>query len=208
MKSIKILAAGLLLFSTSAIFAQAKVDNSTTRKISYGIKGGVNFSRVTGDDIDNQEARTNFHAGLFVEVPLADIFSIQAEALYSGEGFKSKYSDPLANTTQKAEYQLDYINVPVLAKVYVTKGLSIEAGPQFDFKVDEKIDNKPTVEGGATDTDFASNFSFGVAGGLTFQTEFGLFASGRYTYGLTNIAKADDVDLRNSVFQISLGYKF
>jgi len=34
----------------------------------------------------------------------------------------------------------------------------------------------------------------------------GLFASGRYTYGFTDVV--EDADTRNSVFQISIGYKF
>ncbi|RYG43204.1 MAG: hypothetical protein EOO01_21710 [Chitinophagaceae bacterium] len=55
----------------------------------------------------------------------------------------------------------------------------------------------------------AENFEFGVVGGLTFQTEIGLFATGRYNYGFTEIFKSEGVkDIHNSVFQIGVGYKF
>ncbi|MGK4567372.1 outer membrane beta-barrel protein [Flavobacterium sp. 3HN19-14] len=113
----------------------------------------------------------------------------------------------------KIEAKVDYISVPVLAKIYVTDGLSFEVGPQFNFKVNEQLDDESAA--GGIDTDGAENFEFAVAGGVTFQTSIGLFATGRYTYGLTNAFKEDafgpgtgDVDAKNSVFQIGVGYKF
>jgi hypothetical protein len=136
---------------------------------------------------------------------MADIFSIQVEALYSGQGFKYDFESILGEN-EEVEYQLDYINVPVLAKVYVLEGLSLEVGPQFSFKVNEEIDGDPTDDEGDTDLDEANDFEFGIAAGLTFQTQMGLFATGRYNMGLTDII--DDVDGKNSVFQIGVGYKF
>ncbi len=124
------------------------------------------------------------------------------EALYSGQGFKTN----LDLGSGKVEYQLDYINVPVLAKFYIVEGLSIEAGPQFSFKVNEEVDADPNGDGGDFDRDSAETFDFGVAGGLTFQTSMGLFATARYTQGITDVVK--DQDIKNSVFQIGIGYKF
>lgn len=199
------------LFTTSALFlgavavsnAQEDASNMDSMSPSFGVKGGVNFATISGSDIDSPESRTSFHVGVVAEFPLADIFSIQAEALYSGQGFDFDFNGPDGD---KAELQLDYINVPVLAKVYVTKGLSIEAGPQFSFLVNEELDFNPNSDDGDFDMDEAETFEFGVAAGLTFQTEMGLFATGRYNVGLTEIYK--DVDAKNSVFQLGIGYKF
>jgi len=206
MKSIKFLAAGLVMLSAVTISnAQTEADNSSDRSFSFGVKGGVNFATVTGgEDFDSPDSRTSFHAGVVAELPVTDMFSVQAEALYSGQGFKLDFDGPEGD---KAEYQLDYINVPVLAKFYLTKGFSIEAGPQFSFLVNEEFDANPFSDGGdVVIEDGANSFEFGVAAGITFQTEMGLFASGRYNYGITEIY--DDSKLNNSVFQISLGYKF
>lgn len=211
MKSLKFLGAAAILFVGTTAMAQDKVDNTADRSLSFGVKGGVNFANVTGADNWNTNARTSFHVGAVAEMPLADIFSLQVEALYSGQGFEADRRGPDGD---KAEFQLDYINVPVLAKVYVTKGLSIEAGPQFSFLVNEEFDLNPNSGDG--DIDFnntrldAENFEFGVVGGLTFQTEFGLFATGRYNYGFTEIFRNSEVakDIHNSVFQIGVGYKF
>lgn len=183
--------------------AQEDASNKDSMAISFGVKGGVNFATISGNDIDSPESRTSFHVGVVAEFPLADIFSIQAEALYSGQGFDFDFDGPDGD---KAELQLDYINVPVLAKVYVTKGLSIEAGPQFSFLINEEVDLNPNSDDGDFDMDEAETFEFGVAAGLTFQTEMGLFATGRYNVGLTEIYK--DVDAKNSVFQLGIGYKF
>ena len=186
--------------------AQDNASNMNSMAPSFGVKGGVNFATVTGDDFESPDSRTSFHVGLVGEMPLADIFSIQVEALYSGQGFKSDIDGGLFGGDGEIEYQLDYINVPVLAKVYVIEGLSLEAGPQFSFLVNEEIDIDADSDDGDWPTDEAEDFEFGVAAGLTFQTDMGLFASGRYNMGLTDIVK--DSDIRNSVFQISLGYKF
>ncbi|HLA55509.1 MAG TPA: porin family protein [Flavobacterium sp.] len=204
MKSIKILIAAALIFTAVNISnAQNEADNTASKSISFGVKGGVNFATITGDDFDSPDMRTSFHVGALVEMPLADIFSLQLEAMYSGQGFKS---DIEGSDGDKVEYQLDYVNVPVLAKLYVTKGLSFEVGPQFSFKVNEEVDSDPNNDPGDTDVDVAEDFDFGVAGGLTFQTDMGLFASGRYIYGMSDVV--EDTDAHNSVFQISLGYKF
>lgn len=205
MKSLKFLAAGIFLFSTSVLTAQ-KADNSLDRSPSFGVKGGVNFTHISGaDEFSDTKSRTSFHVGVVGEFPLTDMFSLQAEALYSGQGYDATLDLPLVGS-RDYEMQLDYIQVPVLAKVYLTRGLSVEAGPQFSFLINEEIDFRPEDDAGDIDMDEAKSFDFGIAAGLTFQTEMGLFATGRYSYGLTDIY--DNVDARNTVFQIGIGYKF
>lgn len=200
MKNLKIFAAVLLYGITQFSNAQTTTTTSTTSGISFGIKGGVNFATVAGDDFDSPDSRTSFHVGVLAELPIAEGFSIQAEALYSGQGFEFEVLG------DKVEYQLDYISVPVLAKIYITNGFSFEVGPQISFKINEEFDNDPNNDGGDLGLDEAESVDFALAGGVTFQTEMGFFATGRYTYGLTDIIK--DVDAKNTVFQIGVGYKF
>lgn len=206
MKSLKIFATAIVFASALTANAQSEADNTNDMSPSFGIKGGVNFATVTGDDFDSPDMRTSFHVGAVAEFPLADMFSLQAEGVYSSKGFKSNIDGGIIGGDGDIEYQLDYIDVPVLAKIYVTKGLSFEVGPQFSFLVNEEIDSDPTDDPGDLETNEAENFDFGVAGGLTFQTDMGLFATGRYTYGMTEII--EDSDAHNSVFQVSIGYKF
>lgn len=206
MKLFKLFSVCALMGASVAATAQGNDSNTDSMAISFGVKGGVNFATVTGDDFESPDSRTSFHVGVLAEFPLADIFSLQVEALYSGQGFKTNIDGGLFGGDGDVEYQLDYVNVPVLAKVYIIEGLSVEVGPQFSFKVNEEIDTDPSDDPGDTDLNEAEDFDFGVAAGLTFQTDMGLFASGRYNLGVTDII--EDVDVKNSVFQIGIGYKF
>lgn len=194
-----------------AISASAQeADNTRSMSPSFGVKGGVNFATVNGDGFDSPDSRTSFHVGALAEFPLAEMFSVQVEALYSGQGFEYNYNLPIVGS-QTVEYQLDYINVPVLAKVYLFKGFSLEAGPQFSFLVNEEIDSAPNDNEGDTNTDNAKDFEFGFAGGVTFQTDMGLFATARYNQGVTEIfedRENADNKASNSVFQIGIGFKF
>lgn len=208
MKLFKLLSVSALLFGAVTVAsAQEDASNKDSMAVSFGVKGGVNFATLDGGDIDSPDSRTSFHVGVFAEIPVADIFSVQVEALYSGQGAEYDFR---GSDGDKAELQLDYINVPVLAKFYLVKGLSIEVGPQFSFLVNDEFDLNPNSDNGDIDLDGRGpdfkTFQVGAAGGLTFQTESGLFATARYVRDLTDIAK--DANIQNSVFQLGVGYKF
>ncbi|MDI1256750.1 MAG: porin family protein [Flavobacterium sp.] len=155
----------------------------------FGVKGGANFSNVKADF--NSDNITNFHVGAFVELNLTPSFSVQPELLYSSQGAKVESSDDI---------KLDYINIPVMARFYVLpKIVSIDAGPQFGFLVNDNYSN--------IGTDFkAKNFDFAVAGGVTVNLIQGLFVSGRYVVGLTDTS--ENADIKNTTAQFSVGYKF
>ena len=52
------------------------------------------------------------------EIPIANRFSFQPELLYSGQG---------------SSVNLNYLNIPLMAKYNLTKEFSLEAGPQIGF---------------------------------------------------------------------------
>lgn len=209
MNLMKSLLAGALLIGGLTVQAQTQntVNDNSNNTPRFGIKGGVNFANIAGDDFESTDSRTSFHVGALVEFPMADIFSLQVEALYSGQGAEADFR---GSDGDKAELQLDYINVPVLAKFYVIPNLAIEVGPQFSFLVNDEFDFNPNSNNGDIDlegTAFeARKFEVGGAAGLTLQTQSGIFATGRYIYGFKNIY--DGVEARNSVFQLGVGYRF
>ncbi len=101
---------------------------------NFGIKGGANFTNMTSDGFEDNNSRTGFHLGVLAEIPVSERFSIQPEVLYSTQGTEEEGS----NFTN--EYKLDYIQLPVIAKFYVIDGLALEAGPTFNFLVNEEYD--------------------------------------------------------------------
>ena len=208
MNLMKSMLVGALVITGFSAQAQQDPDNGFNgRQAKFGIKGGVNFATITGDDFDTPDSRTSFHVGALVELPVADIFSIQLEALYSGQGAEAEFR---GSDGDKAELQLDYINVPVLAKLYIIPNLSVEVGPQFSFLINDEFDYNPNSGDGDIDLEGtameARKFEVGGAAGLTLQTQSGIFATGRYIYGFKNIY--DGVDAKNSVFQLGVGYRF
>lgn len=210
------------LILTSALFfvaATATLSAQTDSTIpQIGIKGGVNSSSINGDDIGDTKSRTSFNAGLVAELPLSNRISFQPEIMYSGQGFDIQEfdQDNVFDTDDNLEYQLDYVQVPLLLKAYLVEGLSVEAGPQFGFKVNEEIDYEPTSDGGDIEIDdedsYVKDFDAGVALGASYKFNNGFFVSGRYVMGLTNIYKDntpfEGVDAKNYVWQFGVGFMF
>jgi opacity protein-like surface antigen len=209
MKLLKIISTNVLLLAGIASSAQeAKTiqTDSSFNKLGFGIKGGMNYATVTKGDFDEgPDARTSFYVGAIAEIPIIDdSFSIQPEVLYSRQGFERNYS--LLGEDYKSAYQIDYINVPVLAKLYIVKGFSVEAGPQFGFKINEKIDLDTANDEEGNNLDEINDFDMSLAAGITFKFDSGLFVNGRYNHSFNEIIK--DSDAKNLVLQFGLGYKF
>ncbi|MFD2827756.1 porin family protein [Leeuwenhoekiella polynyae] len=175
----------------------------------FGVKGGVNFANIAGDDSADQDSRTSFYAGLVAELPISEMFSIQPEVIYSAQGstIAAIDEDNFLDVDDNIEYQLDYIQVPLMAKIYLADGLSLQAGPSFNFLVSEEIDNQPTSASGDIDiVNGANDFEFGTAAGLEYQFDSGLFIQGRYTRGFTKIY--DNVNAYNYAIQAGVGFVF
>ena len=168
--------------------------NADAQLLRFGIKAGPNFANVDGGvgGID-YKSRTSFHAGLAVEFHPVGNFAIQPELLYSSQGAEVDGFD---------DFNLDYVALPIMAKYYIISDkLSIDAGPQFSFLVD---DAESVDEIGNTYEN--EKFDFAVAGGLGLNITKSFFAQARYTVGLTEVSK--EAEVKNAVFQLSVGYMF
>ncbi|OIQ22362.1 porin family protein [Lacinutrix sp. MedPE-SW] len=177
----------IITFSSIINIMQAQDPN-------FGIKGGLNISNITGGDVDRNNL-FNFHIGGFAEFTLNEKLSIQPELLYTKQGSE------VENTLK---VKIDYLAIPVLAKYYLFDKFSVEAGPQFSFLVNDKIEfSDNTTPDAETD---ASSFDFGLNFGFEYDVTTHMFVQTRYNYGITTISENPDV--KNSVFQIALGYKF
>lgn len=182
------------------LLANNLVAQSSTETV--GIKGGFNYTTITsGNFSEGADPRASYYLGFFVEVPIVTkVFSIQPEIIYSRQGFEKNYTTLLGNNYNE-EYRIDYINVPILAKVHIGKVFAIEAGPQFGFKINEKI----KTENNSSLNNDVNSFDTAIAGGISFAFEDFLI-SGRYTYSLNEVIK--NTDAKNSVFQIGIGFVF
>lgn len=187
----------MAFIATTASFAQWSVGSITVQP-----KIGINGANIT--DADNSDSRIGLVLGGEFEYRVSPIFSLSAGALYSMQGCKGTAEDDDGNTGD-VSLKLDYINVPILANVYVVKGLAIKLGIQPGFNVRHKA--SATVSGVNVTTNLPGikSVDFSIPIGVSY--EFNRFViDGRYNFGLTKLI--DDSDSKNSVFQFTFGYKF
>jgi hypothetical protein len=176
----KVIGLLILMMSLNTVNAQM---------LKFGLKAGANFSNLEGDNVEGS-TYTSFHFGALLEFKLLENLSLQPELVYSSQGTK-------IDEAAFDDINYNYITVPVLAKFYLTKNkLSLEAGPQFSFLVNENVEEQ--FEG--------ETFDFGIAGGLGYNITEHLFLQARYVAGLTEASR--NAEVTNRVIQLSIGYQF
>jgi len=188
-------------------------------KIQFGLKGGANFSNIISKYYWKSNTKSGFYVGLLTEISLGNKFSIQSEILYAtygGDVFPTVYG---GNPT-KNEIDLDYIQIPVLAKIYIIKNLSIEIGPSFNFLVNEKGYRPDLGDLYDSNGNFlrsqkyidpdGSNFEWSALVGVSYKLSKILSGSLRYTQGLSNAFNVPNSDLKakNNAFQLGVDFIF
>lgn len=204
----------ILLFAMLLVFSF-----SNAQKINFGIKAGLNTSMLTGTE-GIMTSIFGIHGGAFVEFKVSDRIRIQPEALFSSQGAKSvNTTNPVYGTEIKinSNIKLDYLIVPIMAKYYVANDFFLEAGPQVGVLMTAKKtgDSNTTVAGVSTLDSFNDNvkdtvksIDYAANVGLGYDFLKNAFIEARYSIGLSNISTVSNTDVKNGVFQLSVGYKF
>lgn len=207
-----------LLFTTLTLFV-IQISNSQS-DFRIGVKGGANISLLESDYIDALDPKISYHIGGLVEIPLSGKFSIQPEVIYSRQGTKqnSFFGD------YDSRVKLDYINIPVIVKFYIIKGLSAELGPQLGYLVSAKTkyESKDISEENNVE-DLYTSIDFSIGFGVSYRFTNGVFFNIRFNKGISNISKYEEFGnyedgdvylysnknkIRNNVLQLSTGYSF
>lgn len=175
--------------------------------MEVGIKGGVNFSNLFIDQAEDESARTGFQAGFYGKVPVATNFAIQPELLFSTKGTNAQYD------AGDIDFNLNYIDVPVLADFRLGPSADILIGPYVGVLLNNSVDTDGSFgEDIATlsRNDFSPiDFGFSAGFALNFNT---LSIGTRYNLGLIQVAKSESAesilgDSRNSLAQVYLSYR-
>ncbi len=199
----KILIAALLLASVGT-FAQHEVGS-----LNIQPKIGLNIATMTNSD--GSDPRVGFVVGAEAEYQATDLLSVTAGVLYSQQGIKA---DAFGI---KSTFKMDYINVPILANVYVLPGFAVKVGLQPGFLVNDKV----KVSSGGTSAEMGikealrnagvdasvKSFDLAIPVGLSYEYK-NVQLDARYNWSVTKAISAAGENTRNSVFQITLGYKF
>lgn len=172
-------------------------------KAKFGLKGGLNFSKLNYSDNRSTDWRTSLHVGGLAHVHITPSFSLQPEIYYSSQG--SKIPNPFG--ADKMNLNLSYINVPVLLQYNFGNGFRLQGGPQLGVLVgvSDKVNG---VELNQYSTDNFKTVDFSIPLGLSYLGFSGFGIDTRYNIGLTNVLEATPPTAKNGVFQVGVFYLF
>ncbi len=156
----------------------------------FGVKGGINFSTLKANDSEDNNIRTGFNIGLFSKMPLNSIIAIQPELYYTTKGSEVTYNNTFVDGT--ASFNVNYIELPVLLVINITKNFNLHAGPYVAVLISGKTKNESNVnlfnfEDNINVDDF-NRVDAGLAAGIGIDFKV-LSLGARYNYGLTKVGK-------------------
>ena len=201
--------------------AIAATGSVNAQDVKIGAKVGLNLASITGDgDVygEDSDTKIGFNQGLFAEISLSDKFIFQPELLFSTQGnvYKQGSFDDLIKIT----IELDYLNIPLLIKYAVSDKFALEFGPQLGFLLSANTDvegilfDNETISVRQDVKDSFKSIDLGLNFGISIDVSEKVMIGARYNLGLSNISDEEDIgieediNVKNSLFSLSVGYRF
>ena len=213
----------MLVMATAALTASAQ---NEVGQLTLQPKIGLNLANLTNVEVisnsfthetESGNMKGDFAFGVEAEYGITEKFSVAAGILYSRQGTDfgtlKIYGAPDGSASEgwdKNQYNLAYLNIPVVANLYFAKGWAIKAGiqPGFLLSAKHKVDGIGATESYDIDyKDASKTFDLSIPLGLSYEFN-NIVIDGRYNLGLTKVNKNGDDSNKNSVIQITVGYKF
>ena len=190
----------VMMFSVTSAYAQHKVGSATIQS-----KIGLNISNLTHND--GADSRTEFTGGVELEYQFTKQLAFAVGLVYSPQG---SYANDLNGNVPngynvKSTKQIDYLNVPIVANLYLLKGFAVKLGIQPGFNVKANIETESKGRKENYTLYDVKWFDFSIPIGLSYEYK-NFVADARYNIGFTKVI--DGTKSKNKVFQFTLGYKF
>ncbi|MCM1312686.1 MAG: PorT family protein [Bacteroides sp.] len=193
----KLSSLALILMISANAFAQREAGAFNIQP-----KVGLNVANLT--NADGADARVGLVIGAEGEYNISPKFSVTAGLLYSQQGAKDSEYDGFYKIDEIVKF--DYINIPILANIYVARGFAFKLGIQPGFNINSKAKFKTSGASAESDIEDTKTLDFSIPVGLSYEYA-NLQLDVRYNWGLTEVNSNLD-KCKNSVFQFTLGYKF
>ena len=209
-------------FLFTAAHAQDSGKKESSLKPGIGLKFGANFANVSNASNINAANRTGFQAGVFISPGFSGkpLLGYRSEIVFSRQGYDFK------TNTKSGSVMLDYILLPQMTTLNITRFVQLQAGLQLAYMLNAKADS--TGANGVKNpysavADYYNKFEYGFAGGVEIHPVKGLLIGARYNLGLSNVYKqpaamipvypafvppTKDLKSKNNVVQVFIGYKF
>jgi hypothetical protein len=191
------------------VFAFAFAANAQT---IFGITGGVNMAKMTGDDVEvpgyDQTFIMGIAGGLFANMPIGEGLAFRPEVLYSQTGGKWEAGDDYYKMI------FSYIGVPLMLQYTIAAGdalgILLMGGGYFGYNISaqEKWDIGGVT--GDDDVEDVNSIDYGLVfgGGVVINNMIEIFV--RYSMGLADVPDEEGVelDIKNSAIEIRGGFRF
>jgi hypothetical protein len=200
----------LLIFVLAAVTNRVQAQDSDN-SLRFGIKGGLNVTNLYVDDVNDENPRYGFHVGLYTQLFESDVFAIQPEVLFSTKGTRTMYD--IAGLEGDAQFNLNYIDIPVLAVFKLGESAEIHLGPYFSYLLGASSELNGDLEDyEELDRDDYKAWDYGLSAGVGFNVG-AVQIGARYNYGLQKIADSDAADFalgdsKNSNAQVYVSFNF
>lgn len=208
----------ILLFATfiflgfqvsSEAFAQGSDEKKSP--VRFGVKGGLNYSKLFVKGSESSTMLSGFNVGLFAKLPIASIISIQPELYFITKGSEVSYGGLLFGGT--AKFNLNYMEFPLLIVANLNKNLNVHIGPYASYLISAKATNTATLPLFDFETNININNYNRVDAGIMAGAGIDVGAVGlgvRYSLGLKKVGKEESflgttyspLDARNGVFYL------
>ena len=202
---------------------------SAQKPFTFGPKVGINVTDLHPDGLDDinhlSGTKPALVIGAFAEYRAAKWFAVSLDVLYSRQGSSAEITQGALGSEHKLKFnnRLNYLNIPILANFYVTKGLALKAGIQPGFLIGSKLrvrsNDGPWETADLKDENLFRTTDIAIPVGLSYTLDYGLVIDARYNFSLNDIATGtfkeeiaqeggDLKKIKNRVFSLTLGWKF
>lgn len=193
-------------------------------KVKFGVKGSFTMNTLSLSEKAPDFSTTKkmaytytpgFSAGMFLDFRLNPTWTVGAELLFSRQGAESTTTIKLPTTSGKyiTTITSDYLQVPLLLKIYPWTGFAFELGPQIGYCFGGKLEHSYTDNledwGLTTEEKYTrprqtfqkieedggewlegykhyNRLDVSVTAGINYRFSFGLMVGVRYNYGFFN----------------------